>query len=101
MLDAAVHLVTAAAVLVTGLVWLATRSWHPTVPVMLDLLLAAGLLRLAFADSWSAIGGVALVVAIRVLVRSGFEHAHPPPGSVSGGVPRRARAPSPAARGRT
>ena len=38
------------------------------VPLMLDLWVAAGLLRLSHAASWATIGGVAALVAVRKLV---------------------------------
>ena len=49
------------------------------VQMLLDFLLAAGLLRLALVDTWAAIGSVAVVVALRKLLvtglRSGPGHA--------------------------
>lgn len=66
--EAAAQLVTAAALLVAAALWVSTRSWQPTVPVLLELLLAAGLLRLGAGDSWQAIGAAAAIVVIRVVV---------------------------------
>ena len=68
--DAAL-LLTAAGVVVAALVWLTTRAWHPTVPVLLDFLLAAGLLRLSADDTWHAIVAAAAIVAVRALVKTG------------------------------
>jgi hypothetical protein len=74
-LDAAVgvaaSLITAAALVVAVLVWLATRRWSPTVPVLLELLLAAGLLRLSVTAEWRVIATAAAIVAIRTLVKLG------------------------------
>jgi hypothetical protein len=61
-------LVSASAVVVSVLVWLVTRAWDPAVPVLLELLLAAGLLRLSAAADWRAIAAAAAIVAIRTLV---------------------------------
>ncbi|MGN6780922.1 MAG: hypothetical protein ACTHJH_05410 [Marmoricola sp.] len=60
--------ITAAAIAIAVLLWVTTRSWSPTMPVFLELLLAAGLLRLGATDSWRAIGGAAMIVLIRTLV---------------------------------
>ena len=49
---------------------LGTGSVRAALPVLLDLMMAAGLLRPAGADSWSALGSAALVVAIRKLAAS-------------------------------
>ncbi|MGN6250917.1 MAG: hypothetical protein ACTHNS_03785 [Marmoricola sp.] len=62
--------ITAVAVVVAVLLWLRFRSWSPTIPVFLELLLAAGLLRLGAADTWRAIAGAAAIVAIRTLVKT-------------------------------
>lgn len=67
--EGAAVLITAAAVLLAVLIWLVTRAWRPTVPVLLELLLAAGLLRLSVNDDWRAIAGAAAIVAIRTLVK--------------------------------
>ncbi len=47
------------------------------VPVLLDFLLAAGLLRLSSGLGWDDIASIALIVAIRLLVTFGLQ-AHPP-----------------------
>lgn len=62
--------ITAAAVVIAVLLWVATRAWSPTMPVFLELLLAAGLLRLGATDTWRAIGGAAMIVLIRGLVKT-------------------------------
>ena len=55
-------LVCAAAVLAR------TRRLDQALPVLLDLLLAAGLLRLAHDPTWRAISTAAIIVALRKLV---------------------------------
>jgi hypothetical protein len=67
--------VTAAAVVLGVLVWLRTRAWSPAMPVFLELLLAAGLLRLGASDDWHAIGAAAAIVAIRALVKAAAGHS--------------------------
>jgi hypothetical protein len=53
-------------------VTLATGRLTIGVGLLLDFLLAAGLLRLLLADTWSAIGSVAVVVALRRLLSGGL-----------------------------
>ena len=62
-------LVLAVAALVLAVcLGLRTRAWDPTVPVVVDLLLSAALLRLtATDDSWRSIIAVAALVAVRTL----------------------------------
>lgn len=74
----AATLVTAAAVLLAAAVWMRTRTWSPAVPVLLELLLAAGLLRLTADLQWHAIGGAAVIVGIRTLISSGARRTRPP-----------------------
>ncbi|GAB2686864.1 hypothetical protein [Thalassiella azotivora] len=62
----------AAAVLCALLVLLRTRSWRVALPVLLDLLLAAGLLRLSGAQAWPSLVGAAVVVALRHVVVQGL-----------------------------
>ncbi|GAB3445585.1 hypothetical protein GCM10027517_26760 [Phycicoccus ginsengisoli] len=63
----------ASAGLVAGLAAVCvTRRLLPSLGVFLDLLLAAGLLRLATAGSWQAIAGAAAIVAIRKLAVLGL-----------------------------
>ncbi len=67
--------VLVAAFVVSGLVLLATRTVPTALGVFLDLLTAAGLLRLGAADTWSAIGTAAAVVAVRKVAVAGLHHA--------------------------
>ena len=65
-------LVTAAA-LVAGLVALvATRRPAAALPVLLDLLVAAGLLRLVGQPSWQALATAAAVILLRRLIGFGL-----------------------------
>ena len=65
--------VVAAAGLVAGLAAMgATRRLLPSLGVFLDLLLAAGLLRLATAGTWQGIAGAAAIIAIRRLAVLGL-----------------------------
>jgi hypothetical protein len=76
----AVSLATAAAgVLLGGAVWLATHRLRTALPVTLELLTAAGLLRLSSDNTWRAIGTAAAVIAIRKLVQISLLHARPAP----------------------
>lgn len=70
--EGAATALTAAAVVIAAAVWLTTRAWQPTMPVLLELLLAAGLLRLGATDSWRTIAAAAAIVAIRTVIRTGI-----------------------------
>lgn len=71
----AAALLTGAAVLFGVLVYAATRHVREGVVVLLDLLLAAGLLRLLTIDTWTAIASVAAVVVIRKVAATGIRLA--------------------------
>lgn len=60
--------VAVAAVVCGVLVLSRTRSVRRSLPVLLDLLLAAGLLRLAAGPSWTELGVAGVVVAVRGVV---------------------------------
>lgn len=66
--SAAAILIAAAGLLLGALALLSARRLRPALGILLDLLLAAGLLRLAFLDTWTAIAGAATLVAVRKLV---------------------------------
>jgi hypothetical protein len=72
----ALHLVAAlvalAGLVVALLILLDTRRVDMTLGVFLDLLVAAGLLRLAAASSWTAIIGAGGIVLIRQIVMLAF-----------------------------
>ncbi|WP_229403419.1 hypothetical protein [Micromonospora okii] len=61
----AAPVVTAAAFLVGLAVLLGGNSWRLALRVLLDLLTAAGLLRLAGDQGWAQVAGAAAVVALR------------------------------------
>lgn len=61
--------ITASAVVIAVMLWMVTRRWRPTMPVFLELLLAAGLLRLSAADDWNSIAAAGAIVVIRTVVR--------------------------------
>lgn len=65
---AAALLIAAAGLALGGLALATTRRLRPALGVLLDLLLAAGLLRLAFLDTWKAIASAAALVVVRKLV---------------------------------
>jgi uncharacterized membrane protein len=52
------------------------RQVRPALAVLLDFLLAAGLLRLSRDATWAALATAALVVAIRKLVMTAGLHPH-------------------------
>lgn len=72
--------VTAAALVVAVCVGVASRSAEVTVPVFLDLLLAAGLLRLGASDGWGSIAAVAALVVVRTLWWTGSRRRRGGPG---------------------
>jgi hypothetical protein len=83
--------VVAAAALVAGAVALATtRRPRVALPVLLDLLLAAGLLRLTGDPDWPALATAASIVAVRQLLRIGLR-AGGARGLVQGHAPSFAR----------
>ena len=61
-------LCTVLALVCAGAVLARTRSVAQALPVLLELFLAAGLLRLAHDPSWRAIAGAAALVGLRKLV---------------------------------
>lgn len=67
LIAVAVPLLTVAAIVVSMLVLVQTRSAAAALPVLLDLLLAVGLLRLSATATWDGIASAALIVAIRTL----------------------------------
>lgn len=71
-LGTAALLCTLAALLSGAAVLLATRRVDVALPVLLDLLLAAGLLRLALQPSPAQLAGTALLVLVKRLASSGI-----------------------------
>ncbi len=82
MIAEAADLLVAAA-FVSGMAVLVTvRSVRAALGVFLDVLLAAGLLRLSIADTWGAIAAAAALIAVRKLAVSGLgQDLSPPPPS--------------------
>ena len=87
----AAQLVTGAALVSAALALAATRRPALALAILLDLLLAAGLLRLVGDPGWTALASAAVVIALRHLVgsglrsaaaswRAGTSSAHRPPG---------------------
>lgn len=79
---AAMLLGAAGLALAASALW-ATRELRGPLGILLDFLLGAGLLRLTFLDSWTAIASAAALVAIRKLVVLALTSA-PAPLSASG-----------------
>lgn len=75
LLDAAAVGVAAMALGSALLALLVTRRWPTALTVLLDLLTAAGLLRLVGPPDWRRVLGAALVIAVRRLVGSGLRRA--------------------------
>jgi hypothetical protein len=75
LVTALVPVVVAAALAVSALTLLSTRRIATALPVLLDLLLAAGLLRLSATASWQAIASAAAIVLIRKLATLGITAA--------------------------
>lgn len=67
-LETASWLLGGAAVVLACAALVATRELRPALALGLDFLLAAGLLRLASADTWTAIASAAVIVVVRRLV---------------------------------
>ncbi|HLZ39128.1 MAG TPA: hypothetical protein VKP64_15580 [Mycobacteriales bacterium] len=96
-LDGAALLVSAAALVAVAVVFVRTHDARAVLPVLLDLLLAAGLPRLAVLPTWSRIATAAAIVLLRRLIVIGLQTsptasrgAHPLGGSAPAGhdVPR-------------
>jgi hypothetical protein len=75
LVAALVPVVVAAALAVSALTLLSTRRIATALPVLLDLLLAAGLLRLSATGTWQAIASAAAIVLIRKLATLGITAA--------------------------
>jgi hypothetical protein len=75
LVAALVPVVVAAGLALSALTLLSTRRMTTALPVLLDLLLAAGLLRLSATASWQAIASAAAIVLIRKLATLGITAA--------------------------
>lgn len=65
--------IVAASVVVAVVAWLRTRELRSALALLLDLWVAAGLLRLTQDASWRAIAGAAAIIGIRKLVVHGLD----------------------------
>jgi len=72
LLDGIALGLTAAALIAAGVVLVATRRPAAAMPVLLEFLTAAGLVRLAAEPTWSRLLGAAAVVAVRRLLVGGL-----------------------------
>jgi ABC-type siderophore export system fused ATPase/permease subunit len=72
LLSSLAMLLAGSAVVIGLLAFVATRSLRASLPALLDLLLAAGLLRLSASPDWTAIGTAAAIIGIRKLVGVGL-----------------------------
>ncbi|WP_328347382.1 hypothetical protein [Micromonospora sp. NBC_00421] len=71
--------VSALALGVGGVVLLTVRSWRTALRVLLELLVAAGLLRLLGGRSWPALATAAAIIALRRLLWAGLGPPSSPP----------------------
>ncbi|MFD1829924.1 hypothetical protein ACFSJS_09630 [Streptomyces desertarenae] len=69
--------VTAFGLVAAAVVLAVERRLMPALAVLLDFLIAAGLLRLAAEPAWDAIAAAAAVIAVRKLVTAGLRAAQP------------------------
>ncbi|CAL9336646.1 hypothetical protein SUDANB15_00175 [Streptomyces sp. enrichment culture] len=77
LLHLAALAVTAFGLVASAVVLVAARRLMAGLVVLLDFLIAAGLLRLAGEPSWDAIVTVATVIAVRKLVTAGLRLSPP------------------------
>jgi len=75
LITSAALLVTLAALLSAAAALLATSRPSVALPVLLDLLLAAGLLRLALQPSFPQLAGTGLLVLVKRLAATGIRSA--------------------------
>ncbi|PJE98052.1 hypothetical protein CUT44_02080 [Streptomyces carminius] len=69
--------VTAFGLVSAAVVLVAARRLMPALAVLLDFLIAAGLLRLAGDPAWDTVAAAAAVVAVRKLVTAGLRLSPP------------------------
>jgi hypothetical protein len=89
VLDAAALLVSTAALVAAATALAVTRRLRAALPVLLDLLTAAGLLRLAADPDWDSIVLAAAVVGLRHLIVLGVGLRVPGRNRSAGGGSRR------------
>ncbi|MEV0329397.1 hypothetical protein AB0H63_23560 [Micromonospora echinospora] len=91
MIGVGVTVLGAAASVCAVVVLLTSGSWRAALRILLDLLTAAGLLRLGGAQGWAALAAVAAIVALRRLLWAALAASEP-----TDGAPDDRRAPTPA-----
>ncbi|MEU5940506.1 hypothetical protein ABZ807_15240 [Micromonospora sp. NPDC047548] len=91
---------TALALCCGAVVLLTAGSWHAALRVLLDLLVAAGLLRLAVGSGWRSLAAAAAVILLRHLLWAGLA-AGPPARSPTIAAALRVRRSRPTVSGRT
>nr|MDT0657748.1 hypothetical protein [Micromonospora sp. DSM 115978] len=89
--------ITGLALLVAAVTLVVAASWRTAVRVLLELLTAAGLLRLSGGPGWSAIAAAAAIIALRRLLAASL-FAPPPPAAGRPAEPPPAAQPSCAGR---
>ncbi|SCG44653.1 hypothetical protein [Micromonospora halophytica] len=73
--------VTALALCCGAVVLVTARSWRTALRVLLDLLVAAGLLRLTVGQGWSALASAGAVILLRQLLWAGLAGPTPTTGT--------------------
>jgi hypothetical protein len=91
VLDSTSRAITAGALIAGLLTVVTTRRPALALSVFLDLLVAAGLLRLAGDPSWQAIATAAAIIALRRLIGFGLRAGGPDRVPTAGQPPRRRR----------
>ena len=84
LIGTAALLVVAAALVSAAVVLIRTRELRRALPVLLDLLTAAGLIRLAGQPSWPVLATTAIVIVLRRLLTAGLRSASASSASASG-----------------
>ncbi|WP_346533605.1 hypothetical protein [Micromonospora sp. DPT] len=79
MREALASVATALALGAGAVVLLTARSWRTALRVLLDLLVAASLLRLAAESGWMALATAAAVILLRQLLWAGIAAGPPAP----------------------
>ncbi|MFC8619079.1 hypothetical protein ACFT9M_22040 [Micromonospora purpureochromogenes] len=93
MRDALAGVATALALGSGAVVLLTVRSGRTALRVLLDLLVAAGLLRLAVGSGWTALATAAAIILLRQLLWAGLAAAPPTPAPTIRGALRVRRSP--------
>ncbi|MBQ0896356.1 hypothetical protein KBX37_25240 [Micromonospora sp. U56] len=100
MTEGLADLATALALGSGAVVLLTVRSWRTALRVLLDLLVAAGLLRLAVGSGWTGLATAAAIILLRQLLWAGIA-AGPPARAPTIAAALRVRRSRPTVSGRT